>query len=57
MFASKRTFVCRSCGERAEEPEEGDENYGTSQCYHCFCKGVEEYEEKRRERIARENEY
>ena len=37
--------------------DEDDDEYGTGLCYHCFEEGVEEYEERRRERIARENEY
>lgn len=42
-------FVCDS---------EGDEYpLSTNLCSYCFEEAVEEYEEKRRARIARDNEY
>ena len=47
---------CRKCGIRFEQ-ECNDINYNTKMCYECFEAGLGEYEEKKRERIARENEY
>lgn len=55
-------FICLKCGckfsdsehyDCAGEPFEGIPKL----CYHCFEESVEEYEIKRRERIARDNEY
>lgn len=48
--------VCRKC-RRPYVEDEDDDGYRTGLCYECFEEGVEEYEIKRRERIARENEY
>lgn len=41
------------------EVEEDDDGYpvSTKLCYNCFEEGVEDFEEKRRERIALANEY
>jgi hypothetical protein len=47
---------CRKCGDRFQ-CDEGDDEYGTGLCYHCFEDGLEVYEERRRERIARQNEF
>lgn len=47
---------CKKCNRKFLADEDDDE-YGTGLCYECFEEGVEEYEIKRRERIARENEY
>lgn len=47
-------FICKKCGVRFEVEDDEEQ---TKLCYHCFEDSVEEFEEKRRERIARENEY
>lgn len=47
---------CKKCRRHYRDDEGGDE-YGTGLCYECFEEGVEEAEIRRRERIARENEY
>lgn len=47
---------CRKC-QRLYEDDDRDDNYETGLCYACFEDGVEDYEERRRERIARENEW
>lgn len=39
------------------DADDDDEFPQTKLCYNCFEDGVEEYEIKRRERIARKNEY
>lgn len=48
--------VCKSCNRPYVDDEDADE-YGSGLCYLCFEEGIEEYEIKRRERIARQNEY
>jgi protein-arginine kinase activator protein McsA len=48
--------VCKKCRQPYEDDEDADE-YGTGLCYHCFEESLEELEERRRERIARANEY
>ena len=48
--------TCKKCGLPYEE-EEGDEGFDTGLCCRCFEDSIEEYEIRRRERIARENEY
>ena len=47
---------CKRCGDSYHDDED-DDGYETGLCYRCFEDSLEEYEEKRRERIARENEY
>lgn len=47
---------CSQC-RRYYEEDEGDDCFGTGQCYICFEEGLEEYEIRKRERIARQNEY
>lgn len=50
---------CVECG-RMFDPEQDfpDDDFPQEKlCYECFEASVEEFEEKRRERIARENEY
>jgi protein-arginine kinase activator protein McsA len=47
---------CRKCRLPYFDDEEADE-FGTGLCYECFECSIEEYEERKRERIARENEY
>lgn len=47
---------CKKCRCRYAE-HEGDDEFGTGLCYECFEEGVEGADIKRRERIARENEY
>lgn len=48
--------VCKRCRLSYREDED-DDGFGTGLCYECFETSLEEYEEQRRERIARENEY
>lgn len=48
--------TCKKCRRPHRADEDGDE-IGTGLCYECFEEGVEEAEERRRERIARGNEY
>jgi len=48
---------CMRCGDMFEPEEIEDGWFQDKLCYHCFEEGVEEHEERRRERIARENEY
>lgn len=50
------TFRCKKCEQKAAY-EYGDDNEGTGLCYYCFEDGMEEYEERRRQRIAEANEY
>lgn len=47
---------CKVCNKPYLEDESADE-YGTGLCYHCFEDGVEAADERRRLRIARQNEY
>lgn len=47
---------CKKCKQPYAD-EEGSDEFETGLCYHCFEEGVEEYEERRRDRIARSNEY
>lgn len=47
---------CQRCG-RKFLFDEDDEEAQRKLCYDCFETSLEEFEEKRRERIARENEY
>ena len=47
---------CKRCDKTyIEEPE--TDNEGSGLCYFCFEVSLEEYEERRRERIAEQNEY
>lgn len=48
--------TCKRC-DRPYIYEPGADEFSTGLCYHCFEDAIEEYEEKRRERIALENEY
>lgn len=48
--------ICKNCRRPYVDDEDGDE-FGTGLCYDCFEDTVEEAEIRRRERIARENEY
>ena len=48
--------VCRKCHMSFFDDVDADE-YGTGLCHHCFEEGVEEYEEKKRQRISEQNEY
>lgn len=49
---------CAKCGDKFEPEEDDDgEIIQDKLCYHCFEDGVEEHEIRKRERIARENEY
>jgi formylmethanofuran dehydrogenase subunit E len=47
---------CQNCGEYFLNDEDHPE-YGKKLCYYCFEDGLEDHEERKRERIARENEY
>lgn len=47
---------CKRCG-GAYHDNEDDDGFETGLCYVCFEDGLEEHEERRRERIARANEY
>lgn len=48
--------LCKKCrGPYAED--ESDDSFGTGLCCDCFEDGVEDAEIRRRERIARQNEY
>lgn len=51
-----RIFVCKECRKDCQSLC-GDENHGTNLCPDCFEGALEDFEEKRRERIARQNEY
>lgn len=47
---------CRKCKlPYREEPD--DDAFETGLCYHCFEDSLEDYEERRRQRIAEQNEY
>ena len=48
--------ICKECRLSYRVDEDADE-FGTGLCYECFEEGVERAEERRRERIARANEY
>lgn len=48
--------TCKKCNEQYFDQHE-DENYASGLCYNCFCDKVEEYEERRRDKISRDNEY
>lgn len=50
------TLNCKVCKRPYVDDEDADE-FGTGLCYCCFEDGVESAEIKRRERIARANEY
>lgn len=56
---ASRAFTCKGCHilYHEDDVDEPESNFGTGLCQHCFQDGVEEAEERRRERIARENEY
>jgi hypothetical protein len=53
------TMVCKKCHRMFKEDgaEDDDLSVGTGLCYDCFEEGVEEYEERRRRKIAEQNEY
>jgi len=51
---------CQRCGGAFKAEWIGDDDNGFLQdklCYDCFEDSLEEYEERKRERIARKNEY
>ena len=48
--------VCKKCN-RPYQDDPDDDGHGTKLCYECFEESLEDFEEKRRERIARSNEY
>lgn len=58
-FALEDAATARCCKKCliAYVDEEGSDEFGTGLCYECFESSLEEFEERRRERIARENEY
>jgi len=47
---------CKRCGV-AYHDDEDDDGFETGLCYYCFEESLEEYEELRRQKIARANEY
>lgn len=53
MFEPTR---CKKCRDLYVDHEDSDE-YDTGLCYECFEGELEKHEERRRERIARANEY
>jgi formylmethanofuran dehydrogenase subunit E len=50
------TDKCKRCGESYYEEEDYD-SFETGLCYYCFEESLEEYEIRKRERIAEQNEY
>lgn len=49
---------CQRCGEQVlPDLDDDGEIMSNKLCYHCFEDALEEHEERKRERIARENEY
>lgn len=48
--------TCRRCRRPYHDDEDSDE-FETGLCYECFEAGLEEFEERRRQRIAEANEY
>lgn len=49
---------CLKCGDQFLPDRDDDgEIVSGKLCYHCFEDGVEEHEERKRERISRQNEY
>jgi hypothetical protein len=48
--------TCKRCQQGYREDED-DDGFETGLCYQCFEDSLEEYEERRRERIAKANEY
>jgi hypothetical protein len=48
--------ICKRC-RRPFVEDEDDDAFETGLCYECFEASIEEHEERKRERIARENEY
>jgi len=49
--------TCKKCFKTFIDDDEDSDNHGTRLCYYCFEEEMENYEERRRERIALENEY
>lgn len=47
---------CKACG-RPFVCDDDDDEAGTNLCYICFEDGIERNEERKRRRIAEENEY
>lgn len=52
----KKWAACKVCRHPYFD-EENSDGFGTGLCYECFECALEEHEERKRERIARENEY
>lgn len=50
-------FRCKECGYDYTDDDDRDPAHDTGLCYRCFEDGVERAEERRRERIARQNEF
>lgn len=51
-------FKCKKCGEGfLPDLDHDGEIVSEKLCYFCFEDALEEFEEKKRERIARENEF
>lgn len=59
MSTQYHPHKCKSCKGRIviEEPEDDEYECIPTLCYSCEQDAVEKYEEKRRNRIAIENEY
>lgn len=56
-FDMRRPHACNRCRIPYEDEDEDDDHFGTGLCYQCFEDGLEEHEERRRQRIAERNEY
>lgn len=53
---NRANAVCRKCRRLYFDDEDNDE-FETGLCYQCFEDGLEEHEERKRRRIAEQNEY
>jgi hypothetical protein len=48
--------VCKQCHLKFHDDED-DDGFKTGLCFRCFEDSLEEYEERRRRKIAERNEY
>jgi hypothetical protein len=55
--AAMTPSTCKKCRLPYYDDDEEADEYRTGLCYECFEASIEEYEERKRERIARQNEY
>jgi hypothetical protein len=53
---TRANATCRKC-KRSYFDDEDDDAFDTGLCYQCFEDGLEEHEERKRRRIAEQNEY